>query len=86
MKDYGQIDSSTVASKNFFAPMTDGQMPVFDRFANSSLGVSYNGIGSVLDPSNQFVFPILRAESTTISVNDAKTEDDQSTEVEISGE
>jgi len=66
--------------------MTDGQMPVFDRFANSSLGVSYNGIGSVLDPSNQFVFPILRAESTTISVNDAKTDDDKSTEVEISGE
>lgn len=76
MKDYGQIDSATVASKNFFAPMTDGQMPVFDRFANSSLGVSYNGIGSVLDPSNQFVFPILRAESTTISVNDQKTDDD----------
>ena len=76
MKDYGQIDSATVASKNFFDPISYGQIPVFDRFANSSLGVSYNGIGSVLDPSNQFVFPILRAESTTISVNDQKTDDD----------
>jgi hypothetical protein len=47
-------------------------MPVFDRFANNSQGVSFQGVGSVLDPSNQFVFPILRAESTTVSVNEDK--------------
>ena len=30
-----------------------------------------SGIGAYLDPSNQFVFPILRAEQTTVSVADA---------------
>lgn len=45
-------------------------MPVFDKFdnTNSSSGVIFSGCGSYLDPENQFVFPILRAESTTASV------------------
>ena len=44
-------------------------MPVFDKFDNSS-GVIFSGCGSYLDQSNQFVFPILRAESTTVSVSE----------------
>ena len=54
-------------SKNLFKPLVDMNQPVFDRFDNSSAGVSFTGIGAALDQSNQFVFPILRAESTTVS-------------------
>lgn len=61
-----------MASKNLFSPLTELNLPVFDRFDNSSAGVQFNGIGSFLDPTNQFVFPILRAESTTISVFDSE--------------
>lgn len=43
-------------------------MPIFDKFDNSSAGVVFSGTGSYLDPSNQHVFPILRAESTAVSV------------------
>ena len=59
-----------MSSKNIFSPLTSGalDLPVFDRFDNSSAGVLFEGIGSYLDPQNQYVFPILRAESTTASV------------------
>ena len=58
-----------VASANLFRPLSDLTHPVFNRFDNSSAGVSYEGIGAILDEKNEFVFPILRAESTTISAN-----------------
>lgn len=68
LRDSTQSDPSSVASRNLFAPLTDLDLPVFDKFANNSIGVKFNGIGAYLDPKNQFVFPILRAESTTVSV------------------
>ena len=36
----------------------------------------FDGVGTYLDPENQFVFPILRAESTTVSVGQPKEEGD----------
>ena len=60
-------------SKNLFSPLTDYRVPVFDKFDNSS-GVLFEGVGSYLDPTNQFVFPILRAESTTVSVSESNNE------------
>ncbi len=62
-------------------------MPVFDRFANESQGVSFQGVGAVLDPSNKFAFPILRAESTTVSINPEKKERSEGdSQVVVSGE
>lgn len=58
-----------MTSKNLFQPLTDLSQPVFSRFDNSSSGVVFGkGIGAYLDPENQFVFPILRAEQSTVSV------------------
>ena len=72
MRDNSQADPWKVTSKNVFQPLTDLNSPVFDRFDNSSSGVVFNsGIGAYLDPANQFVFPILRAEQTTVSVANA---------------
>ena len=61
-------------------------MPVFDKFdnINDSSGVIFSGCGSSLDPDNQFVFPILRAESTTASV--AFADSKQASVNAISGE
>ena len=73
--DNSQADSSRIVSKNLFQPLADLNTPVFDRFDNKSAGVSFSdGIGLVLDPTNQFVFPILRAESTTLSYMPSKKE------------
>ena len=40
----------------------------------------------LLDPTNEFVFPILRAESTTVSVLPPKKEGDQAKISDVSGE
>jgi len=75
-----------VTSKNLFQPLTDLSTPVFDRFDNSSSGVVFtNGIGAYLDPQNQFVFPILRAEQSTVSVAN-ETEKEQFKISGLSGE
>ena len=61
-----------MASKNIFQPLTELTTPIFDRFANSSAGVQFTGEGAYLDPKNEFVFPILRAEATTVSAHPEK--------------
>ena len=45
--------------------------------------MAFQGIGSVLDESNRYVFPILRAEATTMSVTHLEDDDDAPT---VSGE
>ena len=60
--------TSFVASKNLFEHLTNLDTPIFDRFPDESDGLLFSGIGSLLDPNNQFVFPILRAEASTVSV------------------
>ena len=67
--------------------MSSYQTPVFDTFDERSDGVSFSdGIGMLLDPTNEFVFPILRAESTTVSVLPPKKEGDQAKISDVSGE
>ena len=51
-----------------FEPLTRLDQPVFDRFSEEGDGLLYSGIGSLLDPNNKFVFPIIRAESSTVSI------------------
>lgn len=80
VRDNTQADPSVVSSKNIFAPLTDLSLPVFD---SSSQGIKFSGVGSYLDPENQFVFPILRAEPTTIS---SVSSGDQKKVSELSGE
>ena len=41
-----------VASKNVFTALTDPNVPVFDKFDNSSAGVLFEGVGHLLDPEN----------------------------------
>ena len=53
-------------------PLYENVNPVFTKPCDESSGVSFKGIGSVLDKSNRHVFPILRAESTTVSETDLK--------------
>jgi len=43
--------------------LTNLKTPVFE--ANER--IAFSGIGQKIDPNNQFVFPILRAEPTTVS-------------------
>ena len=76
--DNSKVEPLKVTSKNIFQPLTNLEVPVFDRFENnnSSAGVVFDGVGTYLDPENQFVFPILRAESTTVSVGEGKEEGD----------
>lgn len=50
VRDNTQVDPSTVASKNIFAPLTEHSIPVFDKFDSSSHGVKFSGIGSYIDP------------------------------------
>ena len=77
LKDNSQVDPQRVTSKNLFQPLTDLNSPIFDRFDNSSAGVVFgNGVGAYLDPNNQFVFPILRAEQSTVSVSNATKDED----------
>mmetsp|Transcript_35500 Transcript_35500/g.43473 ORF Transcript_35500/g.43473 Transcript_35500/m.43473 type:complete len:99 (+) Transcript_35500:351-647(+) len=67
VRDNSQAEATTVRSKNLFKPLAEMKQPVFDQFDSSSAGVSFEGVGAALDQENQFVFPILRAESTTLS-------------------
>ena len=63
------------------------ETPVFDKIESSNDGVLYSGIGSLLDPDNQFVFPILRAEKTTVSVTSLDTSDETPYKIsQVSGE
>ena len=84
LRDNSQVDNTEICSKNIFQPLTELNTPIFNRFDNSSAGVTFSdGIGAVLDPDNQFVFPILRAESSTVSLlpkNSQRTENKLSSE------
>ena len=78
---------SHVTSKNLFEPLVNLDTPVFDSFETDGDGLLYSGIGAILDPENQFVFPILRAESTTVSVTDLDISDEIPSKVSaVSGE
>lgn len=74
--EIGDKTTNYIASKNLFEPLVNLDKPVFDKFPGESNGLLYSGIGSIIDPENQFVFPILRAESTTISTTDLPVSDD----------
>jgi len=57
-----------VHSKNFFEPFLTTSKGIFSQ---SEKPIAFNnGLGQVLDSSNQYVFPILRAEQTTFSYNE----------------
>jgi oligosaccharyltransferase complex subunit beta len=71
---------NTVFSKNFFEPFTTTSKGIFSKNEKS---IAFSGIGQVLDPNNQYVFPILRAEQTTFSYNQEKNSGEYS---KISGE
>ena len=78
---------SHIASKNLFEPLVNLDTPIFNGFSADSDGLLYSGIGSILDPENQFVFPILRAESTTVSVTDVEVSEEIPSQISaVSGE
>jgi oligosaccharyltransferase complex subunit beta len=64
---------NVVYSRNLFEPFTTTSKGIFSK---SELSIAFSGIGQVLDPNNQFVFPILRAEPTTFSFNEEKNSGD----------
>jgi hypothetical protein len=53
-----------VFSKNFFHPFTTTSKGIFSQ---SEKPIAFSGVAQLVDSSNQFVFPILRAEPTTFS-------------------
>ena len=55
-----------MSSANLFHPLSSNQNPVFTPLSENK--VAFQGIGSVLDQNNRYVFPILRADQTTMSV------------------
>ena len=67
-------------------PLYENVNPVFSKPCEKSKGVSFRGIGSVLDKSNRLVFPILRAESTAMSVTDLDASSDIDPISAVSGE
>lgn len=66
-------------SRNFFEPFTTTSKDLFTH----SHPIAFSGVGQVLDSSNEFVFPILRAEQSTFSFNPEKNGGDIS---KVSGE
>ena len=90
MKDNSSAGSDSpqltniVESKNMFKPLTTNQTPVFQPLTNNS--VVFKGIGSVLDQNNRYVFPILRAEQTTMSAYSIMTSEESPPISAISGE
>lgn len=66
--------------------MTENQNPVFSPLCEKSGSIAYKGIGSVLDQNNRYVFPILRGESTTMSVTDLEPSDEVPSISSVSGE
>ena len=79
--------SHYVASKNLFPPLSDDlNRPIFDKLTGDD-GLIFSGIGAVLDPDNKFVFPIVRAESTTVSRTDLQTDENIESQISaVSGE
>ena len=69
-----------------FKPLTENQTPVFSPFDDLNEMISYQGIGSILDQNNKYVFPILRAESTTMSTTDLEPSDEVEPISSVSGE
>ena len=72
MRDYQQEanhgSDQVVTSRNMFQPLAENEH-LFGKFDQQSQGVHFQGIGAVIDPKNKFVFPVLRAEKTSFSVN-----------------
>jgi hypothetical protein len=60
---WASASDDIVLSRNVFDELTNLDTPIFEARER----VAFKGIGQYLDPSNQFVFPILRAEPTTTS-------------------
>ena len=84
---YEDPNTNFIASKNLFEPLSQRETPIFDEFSQDSDGLLYSGIGALIDPKNQFVFPILRAEQSTVSMTDVEQHDEiPSTISEVSGE
>ena len=75
-----------INSKNVFMPLYENVNPVFSKPCEKSKGVSFRGIGSVLDKSNKHVFPILRAETTTMSITDLDASSELDPISSVSGE
>jgi hypothetical protein len=55
-----------VFSRNFFEPFKTTSKGIFTI---PERAVAFSGIGHIIDPKNEFVFPILRAEQSTFSWN-----------------
>ena len=80
-------NQSFITSKNLFEPLVNLDTPIFDKFPGDSDGLLFSGVGSLIDPDNQFVFPILRAEASTVSVTDLNISEDIPSKVSaVSGE
>ena len=73
-------------SRNMFKPLTENQTPVFSPLDDLKEMIAYQGIGSILDQNNKYVFPILRAESTTMSTTDLEPSDEVEQISSVSGE
>lgn len=58
-----------VFSKNFFEPLKTTSKGLFTI---PNRPIAFNGMGHVIDPKNQYVFPILRAEQSTYSYSKDK--------------
>ena len=83
----GDKHLSLINSRNLFDPLVNLETPIFDSFPEESDGILFSGIGSIIDPDNQFVFPILRAETTTISKTELEISDDIPSKISsVSGE
>ena len=74
VRDYSKNENgklATVHSKNFFEPFTTTSKGIFSQ---NEKPIAFSGVGQIIDSSNQYVFPILRAESTSFSFNEEKNE------------
>ena len=60
-----------VHSRNFFHPFKTTSRGLFTQHEKP---IAFSGVGQIIDSSNKFVFPILRAESSTFSFNAEKNE------------
>jgi Oligosaccharyltransferase 48 kDa subunit beta len=68
LKDYSQESTSDVLySSNFFEPFKTTSKGIFTTSGKIAFG---SGVGQTIDSSNQYAFPILRAEQSTVSVKE----------------
>ena len=61
-----------IYSRNLFEPFTSTSKGIFSQ---SEKPVAFTGgVAQIIDPENQYVFPILKAEQTTFSLHSDKNE------------